>query len=64
MTLVTEARKFQDWLDQLKQVTADKLGIEPSEVRINSDAAYEWYKSGFTPAQTFRETWNNENDTE
>lgn len=56
-TLKEKADEFIEWLDSLKQVAADKLNIELSEVKINEEEAFKYYKDGFTPTQCFREAW-------
>lgn len=55
--LTVKAKEFIKWIDQLKQVAADKLNIEPSEVKINEEEAFKYYNDGFTPTQCFREAW-------
>lgn len=49
--------KFIEWLEQLKQVTADSLNIDVPEVKINEEEAFKYYQDGFTPSQCFRESW-------
>lgn len=53
---------FEDWRAELIRVTAEKTGHPEADVKINDEAAREWYNSGATPYTTFRETWQNEND--
>lgn len=55
---VSEDVKWVAWLAELYRVTREETK-EPN-VKINAEAAREWYDSGATPYQTFRETWGNE----
>lgn len=55
---------FEEWKAQLISVTAKQTGLPESEIKINDESAASWYRDGFTPYQTFRETYSNENDCE
>lgn len=57
-----EYSSFEVWLDELYNVTALHTGIDRNEIKINRAEVEQWYKDGFTPYMTFRETWENEND--
>lgn len=56
--------QYQKWKAELITITAMKTLTLKSEIRINDTEAFSWYKDGFTPYQCFRETWNNENDSD
>lgn len=58
--LSKKSKEFIEWIEQLKNVTADKTDCEPREVKINEEAAFEYFNSGFTPSQCFREEWAND----
>ena len=55
--LTKKGQEFVDWLTQLKQVTADKTNTPIHEIKINEEAAFEYFNSGFTPTQCLREEW-------
>jgi len=59
---LTPEISFEDWLKELIKVTATEIGEAGDVIKINTDAAKQWYDDGFTPYQCFRETFNNEND--
>lgn len=56
-SLADRGQKFVEWLAELKQVTSDKTGFFPEEVRINEEEAFSYFKDGYTPTQCFREEW-------
>ena len=58
-SLKERAEEFILWITTLKQVTSDKTGTPIHEIKINEESAYEYFKSGFTPTQCFREEWAN-----
>lgn len=49
------------WLAELRRITEESTGCK--KFSINSAEARKFYDDGFTPYQTFRETWSNENDS-
>jgi len=53
---------YAEWRKQLIDVAKEKTGN--ADFRINDAEAFRWWKDGFTPYQTFRETYSNENDSE
>ncbi len=55
---------FESWKRQLIKVTSEQTKIPESEIKINDQSAALWYHDGFTPYQTFRETYGCENDCE
>lgn len=55
---------YEQWKAQLIEVTAKETGRPAHEIKINDDGARSWFEDGFTPYQTFRETYQNEQDTE
>lgn len=55
---------YEQWKADLIVVTADYTGRKESEIKINDEEAIKWFNDGFTPYQTFRETYQNENDGE
>lgn len=59
---VTDMVKFITWLKDLHGLFKDATG-DP-EFRLNTKEARQWFEDGFTPYQTFRETYQNENDGE
>ena len=58
--LIQEARSFMGWIDELKQVTSDATNTPVDEIKINEETAFEYYSSGFSPSQCFREEWAND----
>jgi hypothetical protein len=60
------ALTFEAWIEELAQVTARETGmtIERARSIISRPDAKTWYDDGFTPFATFRETYNNENDSD
>lgn len=56
-------KTFEEWLEQLIVVTADHTGKKESEIKIDEAEARKWFDDGFDPYQTFRETYQNENDS-
>jgi hypothetical protein len=57
-----EKISFEQWKLEL-MILADK-NSKIQGVCINDEPAREWYDSGFSPEETFRETWENDNDNE
>lgn len=60
---VTEIKanaQYFTWKAELIRITKEKTG-EPV-VKINDIEAVKWYNDGFTPEQTFRETWQSDGD--
>lgn len=55
---------YAEWKAELIKVTAKETGREEHEIKINDPSAAEWYRSGWSPYYTFRETYCNENDIE
>lgn len=57
---------FKAWLEELAQVTAKETGMTIDKARfiINKGDAKTWWSDGYTPFATFRETYNNENDSD
>ncbi len=55
--MIDKAREFVEWLELLKQVTADKTGLPLYEIEVNEETAYNYFKDGYTPTQCFREEW-------
>jgi len=53
----TPTKLFAEWLVELYEVTIKETGLLQSEININTKEAYKWYKDGFTPYATFRETY-------
>lgn len=52
--------QYFTWKAELIRITKEKTG--ESGVRINDEEAVKWYNDGFTPEQTFRETWQSDGD--
>lgn len=48
---------YEDWLQELKVITARETKTDIADVKINDAGAREWYEDGFTPYCTFRETF-------
>lgn len=55
--------RYASWKKELITVTAANTGRLASTIVINDIEALKWYNSGATPYQTFRETWEMENDS-
>lgn len=55
-------QEYQNWKAELVKLTAEKTGCHAHEVNINDQGAKEWFNSGATPYQCFRETYQIEND--
>jgi hypothetical protein len=53
---------FDDWKKELFAITLKET--QCTNIKLNEESCREWFESGATPYQTFRETWNNENDCE
>ncbi len=53
---------FEQWIEELIKITAQEINELPTTIKINMEAAREWYNDGFTPYMCFRETFNNEDD--
>lgn len=49
--LAEKGKEFFEWLNKLRQFTADKLNIKPSEVKINEEEAFKYYNDVFSPTQ-------------
>lgn len=49
---------FEVWKDELIKVCAQQTNTPIAEIKINDDAAREWYNDGFSPYATFRETFS------
>lgn len=58
--LIDKARDFVKWIEELKQVTSDKTNNPIHEIKINEEAALDYFNSGFKPTQCFREEWAND----
>lgn len=56
--------EYQVWKEELIKLVAEKTIFEISEIRINDAEAFKFFESGMSPYQTFRETWEMENDSE
>jgi hypothetical protein len=50
---------YEVWKSELIALTAMKSGREESRIKINDEGAKQWWKDGFTPYATFRETYSN-----
>lgn len=57
---VSDLVRFMPWMQELHGLYKDATG-DP-EFRLNTKEARKWFDDGFTPYQTFRETFNMEND--
>lgn len=53
---------YEQWKAELIKVTAEKTNQPEYAIKISDDGAREWFDSGATPYQTFRETYQIEND--
>jgi hypothetical protein len=53
---------FEEWKAELIKVTARALGISERGVKLNDEECLNWFASGATPWQTFRENYNNDGD--
>lgn len=53
---------FEDWKAELIKVTAKATGLPEHEIKINDQGAAEWYRSGWSPYYTFRETYAGDGD--
>jgi hypothetical protein len=53
---------FKAWINELIRVTGEEIGEPETAIKINMSEARKWFDDGFTPYQTFRETFNNEDD--
>lgn len=62
LSLSEQGQQFVNWLLQLKQVASDKTGTPLNEIKINDEAAFSYFKDGFTPTQCFREEWQSDGD--
>jgi hypothetical protein len=51
------ALSFEEWKQQLIDVTAEKTNQLATEIKINDANAREWWQDGFTPYATFRENY-------
>lgn len=56
--------EYLKWKNELIEVTAKETGEDVSTIKINDTEARQWFDDGFTPYQTFRETYSTENDGE
>lgn len=56
--------EYQKWKEDLIRLVAEKTIFEISEIRIKDAVALTFFESGMSPSQTFRETWEIENDSE
>lgn len=59
---VSDLIKFITWLKELHRLYKDATG-DP-EFNLNTKEARKWFDNGLTPYQTFRETYQMENDGE
>lgn len=59
-------KTFEEWLEELAQVTSTETRFPLDECRrmIRAADAKTWWEDGFPPFATFRETYCNENDGE
>lgn len=57
MSLTEKGQQFIEWLNTLRQVASDATKTPISEVKINEEEAFKYFKDGFTPTQCFREEW-------
>ncbi|HLZ16320.1 MAG TPA: hypothetical protein VKQ08_04745 [Cyclobacteriaceae bacterium] len=57
---------FEVWLEELAKVTAEQTGMTLQRARsiMRPADAKTWWRDGYTPFATFRETYNNENDSD
>ena len=53
---------YEEWKAELIRITIEKTGCQPYEVKIRDEGTMEWFNSGATPYQCFRETYQIEND--
>lgn len=53
---------FEEWKAELIRVTARATGQSERSIRLKDDQAREWYDSGATPWQTFRENFDSDGD--
>lgn len=53
---------FEDWKAELIRITARATEQSERRITINDNTAREWYDSGATPWQTFRENWDSDDD--
>lgn len=53
---------FEEWKDELIRVTARATGRSERSIVIKDQQAKEWYDSGATPWQTFRENFDCDGD--
>lgn len=52
---------YEQWSAMLIKITAENTGQKEEDIILGSGAPL-WYHDGFTPYQTFRETYQMEND--
>lgn len=57
-----DSNEFQKWLTELRRVYVQNVGVTKDEVKINSDAAYSFFKDGYSPYYCFREAYQNDGD--
>ncbi len=57
-----EATTFDEWKAELIKVTAGAAGASEKSIKIKDEQAKEWFDSGATPWQCFRENWDNDSD--
>ncbi len=53
---------FEEWVAELRKVTAKETSTEIGEIIIHTEAAREWYDNDFTPETCFRETYMGDNE--
>lgn len=53
---------YEQWKQELIDVTAKETGRDKSEIKIGDAAAKEWFNDGIDPYYCFRENWNNDGD--